>query len=104
MGGWSAIEAASREPACSRISRWVLVGHSNGARVSAQMASEASSEASRPLVLGLVLMSYPVHPPKLEGDRSKWRMMPLIDLQDSILFVRGSKDDMALPGPFEEVC
>jgi len=102
MGAWNAIEAASRSHPCSNVIEWVLAGHSNGARVASQMAWEAREER-KPGILGLVLMSYPVHPPKLQNDVAKWRMLPLTDLKNSVLFIRGSRDDMALEGPFEKV-
>lgn len=102
MGAWNAIKAASSLHPCSSVTRWVLAGHSNGARVAAQMAWEAR-EARTPEILGLLLMSYPVHPPKLQNDAAKWRVLPLTDLGEMILFIRGSQDDMALPGPFEKV-
>lgn len=70
-------------PALRRIDRWILAGHSMGARVACAVASSRSS------VLGCILLSYPLHPP---GRADELRDAMLTAVQQPLLLVRGTKD------------
>lgn len=71
-------------PGFAKVDRWIVSGHSMGARVACQVASEMQSK-----VAAVVLFSYPLHPP---GKPTALRIVPLIDLELPLFFVRGSKD------------
>jgi len=72
--------------------RVFLGGHSYGGRQSTMLAA-----ADPNLVDGLVLLSYPLHPPK-KPEQSRTVHLP--DLRTPALFVHGSRDGM---GSIEEI-
>jgi predicted alpha/beta-hydrolase family hydrolase len=62
-----------------------LGGHSYGGRQASLLAAEAPN-----LVEALLLLSYPLHPPKKPG---QWRTAHFPKLQTPALFVSGTKDE-----------
>ena len=79
-GLWRAVEAMRRQVP----GRIFLGGHSYGGRQASMLA------ASQPgLVDGLLLLSYPLHPPK-RADQPRTAHFP--SLQTSSLFVHGTRD------------
>jgi len=70
---------------------WLLAGHSMGCRVAAAVAAERSD------VAGLLLCSYPLHPP---GRPQELRDAALRGLAPPLLLVRGDRDAFSTPGPF----
>jgi predicted alpha/beta-hydrolase family hydrolase len=69
--------------------RVFLGGHSYGGRQATMLAAEESELAS-----GLVLLSYPLHPPR-KPDQKRDAHFP--KLQTSALFVHGSRDPFGSP-------
>lgn len=74
-------------------SRIVLGGRSMGGRMASMIA--ASGTACR----GLVLLSYPLHPP---GKPEKLRVDHFADIVVPTLFVSGERDPFGAPGEFAE--
>lgn len=71
-----------------------LGGHSYGGRQGTMLA------ASEPgLVEGLLLLSYPLHPPERPG---QLRTQHFLDLKTPALFVQGTKDGFATTAEMEE--
>jgi len=68
-----------------------LGGHSYGGRQSSMLCAELS-EKEPDLVAGLLLCSYPLHPP---GRPQQQRTQHLPDLRTPTLFVHGTKDPFA---------
>ncbi|PRW57086.1 Testis-expressed sequence 30 [Chlorella sorokiniana] len=68
------------------VERWVLAGHSMGARGAASIAGEQPAAVP---VAACLLLSYPLHPP---GKPSDLRDALLHQLRVPTLLVRGSKD------------
>ena len=66
-----------------------LGGHSYGGRQSTMLAAEDPT-----LVAGLLLLSYPLHPPKRP---TQLRTAHFPQLQTPALFVSGSKDEFGTP-------
>ena len=69
-----------------------LGGHSYGGRQSSMLCAElsaASDPAERDLVSGLLLLSYPLHPPRRPEQQ---RTQHLPDLRTPTLFVHGTRD------------
>jgi predicted alpha/beta-hydrolase family hydrolase len=66
------------------LSRVFMGGHSYGGRQASMLAAEALG-----LVDGLLLLSYPLHPPK---QREKLRTAHFPKLQTPALFVSGARD------------
>jgi uncharacterized protein len=65
-----------------------LGGHSYGGRQSSMLCAELSKEAPN-LVAGLLLLSYPLHPPRRPEQQ---RTQHLPDLRTPTLFVSGTRD------------
>ncbi|KAK3268679.1 hypothetical protein CYMTET_22830 [Cymbomonas tetramitiformis] len=88
-------EATRRHPEAANVKTWIAIGHSMGARVSSAVAflSDCHIDAC-------IFLSYPLHPPKQE---ETLRDLPLTDLTQPLLFVRGTRDSMSSPAPFEQV-
>jgi len=73
-------------------------GRSMGARAAVMVSNDVQTNPKS--VLGVVCLSYPLHPPK---DQSNRRDEPLYELQKPVLFVSGTKDSMCDKDIFEEV-
>jgi uncharacterized protein len=80
----SAMNAGGNASAPSRI---YLAGHSYGGRQSSMLCAEEPD-----LVAGLLLLSYPLHPPRKPGQQ---RTQHLPDLHTRTLFVQGTRDPFA---------
>jgi len=72
--------------------RLFLAGHSYGGRQSSMLCAEETE-----LVSGLLLLSYPLHPPRRPGQQ---RIQHLPDLRTPTLFVHGTRDPF---GTIEEL-
>jgi hypothetical protein len=68
--------------------RIFLGGHSYGGRQSSMLCAELSKE-ERDLVAGLLLLSYPLHPPR-KPEQQRTQHLP--DLRTPTLFVSGTRD------------
>ena len=68
--------------------RLFLGGHSYGGRQSSMLAAELSKEAPG-LVAALLLLSYPLHPPR-KPEQQRTQHLP--DLRTPALFVSGTRD------------
>jgi predicted alpha/beta-hydrolase family hydrolase len=68
--------------------RIFLGGHSYGGRQSSMLCAELSKDAPD-LVAGLLLLSYPLHPPRRPEQQ---RTQHLPDLHTATLFVHGTRD------------
>lgn len=73
----------------------ILGGRSMGGR----MCSMAVADGLVPNAVGLVLISYPLHPP---GKPDKLRVEHLVRLQVPCLFVHGTKDTFGAPDELQE--
>ncbi|MGA2186641.1 MAG: alpha/beta fold hydrolase [Bryobacteraceae bacterium] len=73
--------------------RVFLGGHSYGGRQASMLASDEPG-----LVDGLVLLSYPLHPPRRP---SELRTAHFASLRTPVLFVHGSRDPFGLPAELE---
>lgn len=78
----------------SSAGRIFLGGHSYGGRQATMLAAEEPKLAS-----GLLLLSYPLHPPR---KREQKRDAHFPKLQTPALFVHGSRDPFGLPEEMEE--
>ena len=78
----SAESSGSREP--HENSRLFLAGHSYGGRQSSILCSEEQN-----LVAGLLLLSYPLHPPR-KPEQQRTQHLP--NLRTTTLFVHGTRD------------
>jgi len=88
MGLKHAVETLRRQSA----KRTFLGGHSYGGRQASVLCAEEPD-----LVAGLLLMSYPLHPPRKP---EQLRVQHLPDLRTSSLFVHGTRDPF---GSIEEI-
>ncbi len=73
----------------------ILGGRSMGGR----MCSMAVADGLVPSAVGLVLISYPLHPP---GKPAKLRVEHLVNLHVPCLFVHGTKDAFGTPAELQE--
>lgn len=92
-----ALASAKRHPALAGVSRWILAGHSNGARVAARLAAELRAHHERgDRVLACALFSYPLHPP---GKRDALRDAEILALPPEcpLFFCVGEGDPFAEP-------
>lgn len=89
----AALACARKSSHCRNVSKLVLAGHSNGARVAATLATEllqerekqeGDSKLGKPV--GCVLFSYPLHAP---GNISGMRDAELLALRVPMLIIRG---------------
>lgn len=76
----------------------VLGGRSMGGRICSMVAAGADGEQALPIA-GLILMSYPLHPP---GKPDRLRTGHLPDLRVPVLFVSGDRDTFATVGELTE--
>jgi len=88
----AALRQALRHSPAQPRRAWLLCGHSMGCRVAAAVASERCDVN----VAGLLLCSYPLHPP---GRPQELRDAPLCALSPPLLLVRGDRDVFSTPGP-----
>jgi hypothetical protein len=84
------------DSAPSKGSRIFLGGHSYGGRQSSMLCAELSKE-DPDLVAGLLLLSYPLHPPR-KPEQQRTQHLP--DLRTPTLFVSGTRDPF---GSIEEL-
>jgi uncharacterized protein len=77
--------AAMREQVSGQI---FLGGHSYGGRQSSMLCAELT-EPERSLIAGLLLLSYPLHPPR-KPEQQRTQHLP--DLRTPTLFVSGTRD------------
>ena len=92
--------ASVRDEVAALCQRWtttsdhvVLGGRSMGGRICSMVAAGADGLAPLP-VAGLVLMSYPLHPP---GKPERLRTEHLGDLRVPVLFISGDRDTFGTP-------
>jgi uncharacterized protein len=71
-----------------------LGGHSYGARQSSMLAAE-----EKDLVAGLLLLSYPLHPPR-KPEQQRTQHLP--DLRTPALFVHGTRDPFGTIAELEQ--
>jgi hypothetical protein len=90
--------AVRTELAAIRTRRVVMGGRSMGGRICSMVAAGADGQAPPKAVWGLVLISYPLHPP---GKPDSLRVDHLPDLHVPCLFVHGTKDPFGAPGELE---
>lgn len=76
----------------------VLGGRSMGGRICSMVAAGADGEGPLP-VAGLVLMSYPLHPP---GRPDRLRTEHLPQLRVPVLFISGDRDTFGTPEELAE--
>lgn len=74
--------------------RVFLGGHSYGGRQSSMLAAEQPD-----VVDGLLLLSYPLHPPRRHEQR---RIQHLPNLQAPVLFIHGTRDPFGSPEEMED--
>jgi predicted alpha/beta-hydrolase family hydrolase len=69
--------------------RLFLGGQSYGGRQASMLVAEKSVAEKKPLVDGLFLLSYPLHPP---GHPEKPRTQHLLKIEVPVMFVHGTRD------------
>src|SRR5206468_8170991 len=79
--------ARSGNPGPRDVPRIYLAGHSYGGRQSSMLCAEEPD-----LVSGLLLLSYPLHPPR-KPEQQRTQHLP--DLHTRTLFVQGTRDPFA---------
>jgi len=72
----------------------VMGGRSMGGRICSMVAAGADSDSPPSVVAGLVLISYPLHPP---GKPETLRVEHLADIAVPCLFIQGSRDSFGTP-------
>lgn len=77
-----------------RRSPLILGGHSMGGRMASMVAADADDGGPVRLLAGLVMLSYPLHPPKRPD---KLRVEHLPDITVPCLFISGTKDEFGTP-------
>jgi predicted alpha/beta-hydrolase family hydrolase len=86
------------------VKRWILAGHSNGARVaialSTEMLEEWRVDNSQDIPLGLILFSFPLHPP---GKFDDLRDDELMSIELPTFIVRGTRDTFSRQDLFDSV-
>jgi len=89
------LRAAVRdEVAATRSRRVVVGGRSMGGRMCSMVVASADGAPAPAGVVGLVAISYPLHPP---GGPEKLRVEHLADLHVPCLFVHGTRDPFGTP-------
>lgn len=86
--------AVREELAATRTRRVVAGGRSMGGRIASMVAAGADGQPPPKSVVGLVLISYPLHPPG-RPDRLRVEHLPAITVP--CLFVHGTKDPFGTP-------
>lgn len=82
-----------------RRSPLVLGGHSMGGRIASMVAADVDGEGAVKNLAGLVLVSYPLHPPKRPD---KLRIEHLPDITVPCLFVSGTRDEFGTRTELEQ--
>src|SRR5690606_15598390 len=90
--------AVREELAAIRRRRVVVGGRSMGGRICSMIAAGADGQPPPATVKGVVLISYPLHPP---GKAASLRVEHLPDLHQPCLFVHGTKDPFGTPAELE---
>ncbi len=88
------LAAVRDEVAATRSRRVVVGGRSMGGRMCSMVAAGADGSPPPPGVVGLVAISYPLHPP---GAPDKLRVEHLAQLELPCLFVHGTRDPFGAP-------
>lgn len=91
------VEAVVQEAAAMAVSSLVLGGRSMGGRMCSLAGAQAGDALGAPLA-GLVLISYPLHPPG-RPDRLRVEHFPTLGVP--CLFVSGSRDPFGTPSELE---
>lgn len=86
--------AAVREELAALEAPVVIGGRSLGGRICSMVAAGADSHPPPEVVVGLVLISYPLHPP---GKPDTLRIEHLPDIAVPCLFIQGSGDSFGTP-------
>ena len=86
--------AAVRDQIDAIDGRVVVGGRSMGGRICSMVAAGADGEASPESVVGVLLISYPLHPP---GKPDALRVEHLPDIAVPCLFVHGTRDPFGTP-------
>jgi uncharacterized protein len=79
--------------------RVVLGGRSMGGRMGTMVAAGADGEPVPRVLVGVVAISYPLHPP---GKPTNLRVEHLPQIRVPCLFVHGTRDPFGSPGELEE--
>lgn len=81
-----------------RRSPLILGGHSMGGRMASMVAADVDGGGAVKNLVGLVLLSYPLHPPK---QPEKLRVEHLPDITVPCLFLSGTRDEFGTPDELE---
>lgn len=81
-----------------RRSPLILGGHSMGGRMASMVAAEADGAGPVRNLAGLVLLGYPLHPPK-QPDKLRVEHFP--DIGAPCLFISGTRDQFGTPDDLE---
>lgn len=100
----AAMAAAKDLEETKNVKRWILAGHSNGARVaialSTEMLEEWRVDNNQDIPLGLILFSFPLHPP---GKFDDLRDDELMSIELPTFIVRGTRDTFSRQDLFDSV-
>jgi predicted alpha/beta-hydrolase family hydrolase len=77
----------------------IMGGRSMGGRMCSMIAAAADEAPAPPNLVGLVLISYPLHPP---GKPDRLRVEHLADIRVPTLFISGDRDTFGNPGELRE--
>lgn len=70
-------------------------GRSMGCRAAAALARQLSDESDEPLLLGVICLSFPLHPPgQAHGHQQRGEDLRALPRHMSVLFVSGTEDTM----------
>ena len=81
-----------------RRSPLILGGHSMGGRMASMVAADVDGSGPVKNLAGLVLLGYPLHPPK-KPDKLRVEHLPDIDVP--CLFISGTRDEFGTPDELE---
>ncbi len=97
----AAVKKLSGDPSSSSSQRWCstyLGGHSYGGRQASMLCAEQPQDAPE-LAAGLLLLSYPLHPPR-KPEQQRTQHLP--DLRTPTLFVHGTRDPFGTIAELEQ--
>lgn len=96
-----ALDVCATSPFARHVSRWVLAGVGNGARIAASVGTRC-----RGVISGLVLLSYPLlePAPNSKGPPAADSIGPLLKLTSPMLFITTDRDDLAPEGELRKAC
>ena len=89
---------ADLAPMSRRRSPLILGGHSMGGRMASMVAADVDGAGPVKNLAGLVLLGYPLHPPKKPD---KLRVEHLPDIGVPCLFISGTRDEFGTPDELE---